>query len=464
MALHGKPRIGFLGIMQELYDKMLPGITERQADYAKQVCDQLSDVADFDFPGPARNRADVERILGDFNRQGLDGVMIVMLTYGPALRTVRALGDNELPVLLANIQPVPEVTPEWDMSDLTYNQGVHGAQDMGNALLRTNTPCCVVTDDWKSGSFKEYVGDWAAAAQTVTRLKSLRIAAVGRMPGMGDILVDPMALMRKLGPEIHPLAAGEVYSLFESATDAEIDAVIAENEANFEIDPKLSAESHRYAAQLQVAFQKLMDQGFGAFTAYFGTFGSDGRFKQLPLMAASNLMAKGYGYGAEGDPCSTALVSMGHTLIGDAHFTEMYAMDFPRDSILMSHMGEGNWKVARKDRPIKLIDRPLGIGDLDNPPTVVFMAQPGPATLVDLVTVEGDDFHLIVSQGEVLDTEELPNVEMPYFHFRPNTGVRSCLNGWLACGGTHHQCMTLGDERRRWELLADLLNIQYIEV
>ena len=36
-VMDGKPRIGLLGIMQELYDDMIPGITERQADYAAQV-------------------------------------------------------------------------------------------------------------------------------------------------------------------------------------------------------------------------------------------------------------------------------------------------------------------------------------------------------------------------------------------------------------------------------------------
>ena len=55
-------------------------------------------------------------------------------------------------------------------------------------------------------------------------------------------------------------------------------------------------------------------------------------------------------------------------------------MDWELDSVLISHMGEGNWKIARKDRPVRLIDRPLGIGRLDNPPTPVFSAEPGPAT------------------------------------------------------------------------------------
>jgi L-arabinose isomerase len=30
----------------------------------------------------------------------------------------------------------------------------------------------------------------------------------------------------------------------------------------------------------------------------------------------------------------------------------MYTMDFPSDSVLMSHMGEGNWRIARADQPV----------------------------------------------------------------------------------------------------------------
>ncbi len=115
MQTKKKPQIGFLGIMQELYDDMLPGITERQEKYAREVIEQLQDVADFHFPKAAKNRQDIEHIVKEFNEKDLDGIMIVMLTYGPATNIVNALRNNKLPIMLANIQPVPTVTEDWDM-------------------------------------------------------------------------------------------------------------------------------------------------------------------------------------------------------------------------------------------------------------------------------------------------------------------------------------------------------------
>ncbi|MGZ6616951.1 MAG: arabinose isomerase, partial [Solirubrobacteraceae bacterium] len=187
-----QPRIGLLGIMQELYDDMIPGITDHQAEYARNVTKQLSGVAEVLFPRPARNRADIESISRAFVDDGVDGVAIVMLTYGPAMRSVRALTDLPVPLMLANIQPERSVTAAWDMSDLTYNQGIHGAQDQANAIVRIGAPFSVITGDWRSEEFASAFEDWARAAQTITRLRQSKIALLGNwMNGMGDIRYDP---------------------------------------------------------------------------------------------------------------------------------------------------------------------------------------------------------------------------------------------------------------------------------
>ena len=82
----------------------------------------------------------------ELESQRLDGLLVVNLTYGPAMRVARLLAETQLPVCLANIQPVPSVTPAWDMADLTYNQGIHGIQDTANAMVRSGRPFHVVTE------------------------------------------------------------------------------------------------------------------------------------------------------------------------------------------------------------------------------------------------------------------------------------------------------------------------------
>ena len=460
-----KPRIGILGIMQDLYDDMIPGIAERQEGYAAELAAHLADVAEFIPSKAIKYREDATRAMREFENADLDGVMVVMLTYGPAMRVARLLAESRLPVLLANIQPEPNVTPAWDMADMTYNQGVHGAQDTANAMVRAGKRFAVLTDDWKSAAFKADVGRFARAAATITGWKSLKTAIFGyAMNDMGDIRVDESALIRSLGPEILAVAPGDMYRGMQEVSEAQVSDVIKFEDENFEIDSRLSVTERADHARMQVAIEQiLLDRGFGAYTAHFDAIGDDGRFSRLPLAAASSLMAKGYGYAAEGDVLTACMVTAGHTLIGDAHFTEMYAMDFPSDSILQSHMGEGNWKVARTDRPVKLIKRPLGIGRLDDPPTFLFQLQPGPATLAALVSLEGERFRMVVAEGENLDSQELPALEMPYGQFRPASGVRACLNGWLAAGGPHHEVMNLGHHAADWKVFCQLSGIEFAE-
>ena len=461
-----RPRIGLLGIMQELYDDMVPGITERQAAYAADVAAALGAVADVEFIRPARNRQDVEDVTGELLGRGVDGLMIVMLTYGPAMRTVPALLRAHVPLLLANIQPERSITAAWTMDDLTYNQGIHGAQDQANALLRAQIPFSVLTGDWRSERFAAGFEDWARAARAVTALKRTRIALLGYpMNGMGDILPDPNALLRRLGVAVVAEDLGGLIGRIDAVDESAVAALVASHTERFEVAADLPRENHAYAARIELAIRGLLEErGYAGFTFHFDSLGGDGRFRQLPLLGASDLMADGYGFAAEGDVNTATLMCAAQTMSGDAHFSELYAMDWELDSVLVSHMGEGNWRIARSDRPVRLIDRPLGIGRLDNPPTPVFMAEPGLATTAALVQLDGEYMRLVVGYGDVLDTPELPKVEMHHFHFRPEAGMEQFMDRWLQLGAPHHFVTNLGDHRPRWRAFAEQLELEHEEI
>src|ERR1700723_1531316 len=159
-----KPRIGIPGIMQDLYDDMIPGIARRQEGYAAELAAHLADAGEFIPSKPIKYREDAERAMREFEDSDLDGIMVVMLTYGPAMRVARLLAESRLPGCLAHIQPAPSGTPAWDLADMTYNQGVHGAQDTANAMVRAGKRFAVLTGDWRSESFRADVGRWARAA------------------------------------------------------------------------------------------------------------------------------------------------------------------------------------------------------------------------------------------------------------------------------------------------------------
>ena len=285
------------------------------------------------------------------------------------------------------------------------------------------------------------------------------------MTEMGDIRVDEGALLRVLGPQVAYIAPGDLYRGTEAVERDAIAAALAEEDERFEIDPALSDEEREDHIRMQIALERiLVERGCKAYSTHFDAIAEDGRFARLPMAAASTLMAKGFGFAGEGDALTAALVAAGHELLGDSHFTEMYAMDFPTDSILMSHMGEGNWRIARSDRPVRLIKRPIAIGGLDDPPTFVFEYQPGPATLATLVSLGGESFRLVVCEGENLGGPDLPGLEMPWGRFKPDVGVRACLDAWLRLGGPHHQVMNLGRHAESWRVFCEQAGIEFAPI
>src|SRR5580704_12113740 len=185
---HRKPRIGIPGIMQDLYDDMIPGIAQRQAGYAAEIAAHLADVGEFIPSQPVKYREDAEREMRAF-----------------------------------------------EAADL------HGSQDTANAMVRAGRRFSVLTDDWKADSFRADVARWARAAAAVTAWKSLKVAIFGyAMNDMGDIRVDESALIRSLGPEILAVAQGDLYRGMLQVTRAQLAEVIAFEDDHFEIDPALS--------------------------------------------------------------------------------------------------------------------------------------------------------------------------------------------------------------------------------
>ena len=151
---------------------------------------------------PARDRADIERVVRDFERDGLDGLLVVMLTYGPGMRVARALSHTpaadlpgQRPARPRGHRRVGHGRP--DLQPGHPRRAGHRQRDGARRPARsTSSPTTGSAD-----AFAEAVGGWARAAAAVTRWRALKVAVFGyAMNGMGDIRVDVHALLRALGP------------------------------------------------------------------------------------------------------------------------------------------------------------------------------------------------------------------------------------------------------------------------
>ena len=127
----------------------------------------------------------------------------------------------------------------------------------------------------------------------------------------------------------------------------------------------------------------------------------------------------------------------------------------------MMHMGEGNWRMARRDEPVRVLRSTLKeIMEVPvDPLLLAFTLEPGPCTLVSLTTVAGGKLKLVVAEGEVVDHPYIADLNRPHYKFRPDGDLCDFLTRFSLEGGSHHQAMAYGRWAGTVEKTAALLKI-----
>jgi len=206
----------------------------------------------------------------------------------------------------------------------------------------------------------------------------------------------------------------------------------------------------------------------GGFSGLTTTFEDLHGLEQLPGLAVQRLMAEGYGFGAEGDWKTAALLRamkvMGTGLEGGTSFMEDYTyhMDPENPLVLGAHMLEICPSISA-ERP-KLEIHPLGIGGKADPVRMVFDAVPGAAlnaTLVDL----GNRFRMVVNPCEVLSPPQLlPNLPVARAVWRPEPDFKTALEAWIYAGGAHHTGFSYAVTAEMLEDFAEIAGIECLVI
>jgi len=461
-----KAKVGLLGMMIEYYERW-PEIKPMLAEFGEELVRTLSPFAEVDFPGVCTTRKQVDQVVAGFEAQGKDLLLVVLLSYAPSHIALPALRRTRLPILIFNTQPLYAITQDTRSTDTTRSHGLGGMQDLANVLLRAGRKLHIVTGYYKDEQTLAEVKSWCDAARTVSFMHTMRIGLLGRpMEGMGDFCVDETALLDQLGVEIHRIAMREVAERARAAPPREIARQMAEDRQRFQVQQDITEDEHEASSRLEWALRRtLTEHGMHGFAFDFTSIEEDGRLDTLPFLAASKLLAEGYGFGAEGDVTSAVAVAMLAELAGMANFTEMFSIDFAGNSILMMHMGEANWKMARKDEPIHLLRSTLGMARVRFEPLLLtFSLEAGEATLVSLTTVANGKLKFIVGEGQVVDFPYIARLSRPHYKFRPDGDLNGFLTRFSLEGGSHHQAMAYGHWAGTIEKVAALLGIECAHV
>jgi L-arabinose isomerase len=322
---------------------------------------------------------------------------------------------------------------------------------------------------WKDKSTQGKIAGWMRVCAGWADSQNMRIIRFG--DNMNNVAVtdgDKVEAEIRLGYHVDNAPIATLVPYVEAVTEAEIDALVAEYEKcyDFAADCKKGAEKHQYvrdAAAQEIGLRRFLEaKGAKAFTTSFDELEG---LKQLMGMASQRLMAEGYGFGAEGDWKTAALVRtmwvMGQGLPGGQSFLEDYTLNFDGEnsSILQAHMLEINPEIAAKKPRIEV--HFLGIGDARTCARLVFQGHPGKgiaATIVDM----GNRFRMIVNQVEVIEPKPLPKLPVACALWKPLPNFEIGAGAWILAGGTHHSSFSYGLTVEHIEDYAEIADMELL--
>ncbi len=463
-----RPKIGLLALTLELYETLAPDLRrQRELWVRERLLPLLNRSADVLFDGAVYCRDGVETAIASFETAKADAVLVVLLTYSPSQIALGPLKATRLPIVVWNTQELFAIDDHFSSDAMFANHGVHGTQDLANVLVRSSMPFHYVTSHVNDPNGMDELSDCFAAAAAVSGLKRCRLGLLGYpFPGMGDFAVDTTLLAATLGCSWQPLSVEQYNQRAADAPQPDVQRLTAEYRRSYRLAEDLTESDLDATARAEISLRSMVaDRSLDALSYQFLAFGEDERTETLPFVAISRMMADGVAFAGEGDLVGAVGAWLLDRLGPPASFSEIFTIDFAGNSVLLSHMGEANVTLARKDRPIRMIARPTPITRTRSRQlTLIVNFEPGPATLCALTLGPNGRWRLVASRVEIADFGPIASLPVPHSKMVPPGDVREWLTAYAMAGGPHHHAICFGDARRRLRMASRWMDADYCEV
>jgi L-arabinose isomerase len=396
------------------------------------------------------------------------GLVLWMHTFSPAKMWISGLISLAKPFLHFHTQ-FNRVLP-WssiDMDFMNLNQAAHGDREFGFITARLRLARKVVVGFWQDPSTIGEIATWVRAAAAWNDSQNLKIARFG--DNMRDVAVtegDKVAAQAQFGYSVSGHGVGDLVARIKEVPDSDVEHLVAEYRETYSIAGQHDRpEALSAAAKIELGLRAfLIEGGYGAFT---DTFEDLHGLEQLPGIAVQRLMADGFGFGAEGDWKTAALVRamkvMAQGLPGGTSFMEDYTYDFNgTPKVLGSHMLEICPSIATGKPSLEV--HPLGIGGKADPVRLVFTATSGPGIVASLVDM-GNRFRMIVNEIEVIQPEQnLPKLPVARAVWLPKPSLKVAAAAWIYSGGAHHTGFSQALTTEHLEDFAEIAGIEVIRI
>ncbi|MDO9341598.1 MAG: L-arabinose isomerase [Bacteroidales bacterium] len=400
------------------------------------------------------------------NSKNCIGLITWMHTFSPAKMWIRGLSILNKPFLHFHTQLNRDIPWESiDMNFMNLNQSAHGDREFGFIGTRMRLNRKVVVGHYQDTEAIDRIAVWVRAASAYNDVLNMKIARFG--DNMRDVAVtegNKVSAQMKMGYSVYGFGIGDLVKTVNEVSPVAIKKLLAEYGSEYKLVKAVAAsETLKEAARIELGMEEFLKAGnFKAFTT---TFEDLHGLKQLPGLAVQRLMAKGYGFGAEGDWKTAALVRsmkvMATGLKGGTSFMEDYTYHFdPKGmKVLGAHMLEVCPSIALGKPSVEV--HQLSIGGKEDPARLVFKTAPGSAINVSVIDL-GNRFRMIVNEVEVVKCPDMPNLPVASVLWKPLPDLKTGAAAWILAGGAHHTGFSTSINSEYLEDFAGMMGVEYI--
>ncbi len=458
---------------QDLYGKeVLATVAQHSQEIARSLSASPSTPVTVVFKPVSTDPDAILRLCREANASAAcAGIIAWMHTFSPAKMWISGLRALEKPFVHLHTQFNRDIP--WsaiDMNFMNLNQSAHGDREFGFIGSRMRLPRKVVVGHWRDEEVLRELAVWMRAAAAWHDSQGLKIARFG--DNMREVAVtegDKVEAQMRFGYSVNGFGIGDLVERVRAVSDAQTERLLAEYDQRYTAEKELKQGGARRQALREAARIELGMRGFledGDFHAFTTTFQDLHGLPQLPGIAVQRLMADGFGFGAEGDWKTAALVRamkvMSAGLPGGTSFMEDYTYHFDPsgNKVLGAHMLEVCESIA--DGKPSLEMHPLSIGGKEDPARLVFTARPGPAVNATVVDM-GDRFRMIVNEVDVVaPTEPLPRLPVARALWVPRPNLKVAASAWILAGGAHHTAFSHPVTARHLEDFAEMAGMEFV--
>ena len=398
------------------------------------------------------------------------GLITWMHTFSPAKMWISGLQKLKKPFVHLHTQFNRDIPwNEIDMDFMNLNQSAHGGREFGfiNARMRINRK--VIVGHWKDPEVIEELAVWSRAASAWADWQGAKIARFG--DNMREVAVtegDKVAAQIQFGYDVYGYGMGDLVKMVEEIPEAAISKLVKEYQEVYAVSSGIKGNHARMASLAEAARIELGMLTFlqeGNFKAFTTTFEDLHGLAQLPGLAVQRLMEKGYGFGAEGDWKTAALVRAGKVMAdglpGGTSFMEDYTyhLEPGKMKVLGAHMLEVCPTIAESKPSLEI--HPLSIGGKDDPARLVFSAKTGAGINASLMDM-GNRFRLLVNKVNIVKSPDLPKLPVARVLWEPLPNLKTAAGCWIHAGGAHHTLFSMAIDEKYLEDFAEMAGIEYL--